>query len=464
MRRNLAILALLPALAACAVGPDYRAPDVTPAATFRNVDPSTTAPRPAAEWWRGFNDPVLDALEARALAQNLDLAQAVARVKQARAGAQAATAALLPAAQADVQPAIARQSLVGANGAFSHFPGYQRDASLYDVTAGASWELDLFGGLRRQNEAARADYQAAKADAAAARMMVCADVADAYVQLRGDQQRLALALDQTRIDAQLIDLVRLRFRVGQAARREVDSAEASLAQAQATVPALRIAVEAQLNRLAVLTGQAPEAERGALEAPAPVPTPPPLGAGQPADLLRTRPDLTAAERRLAAANARIGAAISDYYPKISLQGLMGYESTATGNLFSGAAGESQSALGIKWRLFDFGRVDAEVASAKGRDAEALAAYRQAALRAAEDVENALAARLQRQDQASRLHEAQAALARSRQASQDAYAAGTLSLLEVIDADRQLLQTQDAAAQADADLARASVALVRALGG
>ena len=201
-----------------------------------------------------------------------------------------------------------------------------------------------------------------------------------------------------------------------------------------------------------------------LEAAGPVPTPLALGAGQPAELLRTRPDLAAAERRLAAANARIGAAISDYYPKITLQGLIGYESTVPGNLFSGAAGENQSALGIKWRLFDFGRVDAEVAAAKGRDEEALAAYRQAALRAAEDVENALTARLQRQDQARRLHEAQAALARARQAAQDAYAAGQLSLLEVIDADRQLLQTQDAAAQADVDLSRASVALVRALGG
>ena len=422
------------------------------------------APRPAADWWRGFNDPVLDALEAKALAQNLDLAQAVARVKQARAGAQAASAALLPAAQADVQPAYARQSLVGSNAAFAHFPGYRRDGSLYDVTAGASWELDLFGGLRRQAEAARAETQAARADAVAARMMVCADVADAYIQLRGDQRRLDLALDQTRIDAQLVDLVRLRFNVGQAARREVDAAEASLAQAQATVPVLRMAVEAQLNRLAVLIGQAPEAERGALASAAPIPVPPAFGAGRPADLLRTRPDLAAAERRLAAANARIGAAISDYYPKITLQGLLGYESTATGNLFSSAAGESQSALGVKWRLFDFGRVDAEVAAARGRDAEALATYRQAVLRAAEDVENALTARLQRQDQANRLRAAQAALVRARQASQDAYAAGSLSLLEVIDADRQLLQTQDAAAQADADLARASVALVRALGG
>ena len=464
MIRRLVALALLPALAACAVGPDYRAPDLTPAPAFRNADPAWNAARPGPEWWRGFNDPILDGLEAKALAQNLDLAQAVSRVSQSRAGLQPVAGALLPAAQANVQPAYNRQSLLGSSGPFSHLPGYHRDGSLYDVTAGASWELDLFGGLRRQFEAARADYQAAKASASASRMMVCADVADAYLQLRGDQRRLALALEQTRIDGDYVDLVRLRFQVGQAARRDVDAAEAALGQAQASVPSLRIAVEVQLNRLAVLIGEAPEAERGALEVPAPVPSPPPLGAGRPADLLRARPDLAVAERRLAAANARIGAAISDYYPKITLQGLLGYESTASRGLFSAAAGESQASVGIKWRLFDFSRVAAEVALARGRDAEALAAYRQAVLRAAEDVENALAARLQREDQTRRLHEARDALVRSRQAAQDAYGAGQISLLEVIDADRQLLQTQDAAAQADTDLARASVALVRALGG
>lgn len=449
-------------LSGCAVGPNYRAPDLTPAPAFRNAD-SAEVER-AADWWRAFKDPVLDRLEAQALASNLDLAAAAARVVQARAAARASGAELLPAGVSDLKAARQRSSLEGSNALSKIIPNYPRTASLYDVTAGASWELDLFGGLRRGSEAANAELAAARAGVAGARLMIAADVADAYIQLRGYQRRLELAERQVALDRQLFELVTLRVEAGQAPRREQDQAEAALAAAKATPPMLRAGIEAQLNRLAVLMGKAPEAARDDLEPPGAIPAAPRSDAGAPADMLRRRPDLIAAERRLAAANARIGAAISDYYPKISLQGLLGYESTRTGVLFTSRAQEAQAAVGVRWRLFDFGRVDAEVAAAKGKTAEALADYRQAALRAAEDVENALSVGLQRRAQASELHRSEAALVRTRQAAQDAYSAGTLSRIEVIDADRSLLQVQDQAASSDAEAARAAVALVRALGG
>lgn len=461
--RRLAVLFAGLWLAGCEVGPTYRAPDLAPAPAFRNAAAAAGLPR-SADWWRAFEDPELDLLEQAALAQNLDIAVAVARVKSARAAAGAAEAALAPSGELDLQAARARQSLVGQNALAAYVPHYPRSGSLFDATGGAAWEIDLFGGVRRQGEAARADAAGAEADLAGARLMVAADVADAYLQLRGDQRRLALAERQAEIDAQLADLVSLRFGAGQAPRRDLDEAEASLAGARAAQPMLRAAIEGEMNRIAVLTGRSPEAERGDLSAPAPIPAAPAFETGTPAAMLRRRPDLVAAERRLVAANARVGAAIAEYYPSVSLQGLIGFESTRAGVLLTGAAQESQGAAGLKWRLFDFQRIDADVAAARGARAQALAGYRLAALRAAEDVEDALSLRLQRQAQARELHASETALARARQAAEDAYAAGALSLLEVIDADRALLQTEDQAADADAASARASVALVRALGG
>lgn len=461
----LAVLVAGLVLGACAAGPDYRAPRFEMAPAFRNA-PAVERTAPTIEaWWTAFDDPVLNRLEAEAMAQNLDIAAAVARVQQARAGARAAEAALLPVGQASVQGARQSASIANSNAVFAALvPGYQRDASLYDVTAGASWELDLFGGLRREREAANADYVAAVVGAGGARLMVAADLADHYLQLRGLQARLGVASEAEAAAARLLRLVRLRVDAGEAPRRDRDGAEANLAQARATETQLRLAIEAELNAIALLLGRTAEADRGELETAAALPAPPALPRTAPGDLLRRRPDLVAAERRLAAANARIGAAISDYYPKVSLQGLIGYEATRTSRLFTGAALEQQGALGVKWRLFDFGRVDAEVAAARGRDAEALAVYRQAVLRATGDVENALEAREAQSARAAALADAADALTRQRRAAEDAYAAGQVSLLEVLDAERQRLAAQDQALAAKSDALRAAVALHRAIGG
>lgn len=475
MIRTALLLAAGLSLGGCAVGPDYAAPSIAPAVAYRNA-PAATGSRPQpipSDWWRGFGDPVLDRLEAEALDQNLDIAAAAARVMQARAAASAARAGLLPAGQLNGQAARQHASLSNANGALARaFPGYQRDASLYDVTAGASWELDVFGGLRREREAGAAEYQAALAGAAAARLMVSADVADHYLALRGAQARLELAGRGVAAASRLRDLVQLRLEAGQAPRRDLDAADVQLAQARSGQAQLRLAVEAELNALAILRGRTAEAERGDLERPAELPQglpqalpqPPPVGLLAPGALLRNRPDLVAAERRLAAASARIGAAISDYFPKVSLQGVLGYEATRTGALFTSDALQRQGLVGVRWRLFDFGRVDAEVAAARGREAEALAGYRQAVLRATSDVENALMAGAEQGMRARDLHRGAEAADRQRLAAAAAYAAGQASLLEPLDAERQWLASLDQALAADTDAARALVALHRALGG
>jgi NodT family efflux transporter outer membrane factor (OMF) lipoprotein len=297
------------------------------------------------------------------------------------------------------------------------------------------------------------------------RISVVAEAADAYFQIRGDQARLKLAEDQVETDAHLLDLVRLRQTRGAATDRETAQAQALLSQARSTLPPLRTALEAQHNRLDVLMGVQPGTDTLGLDDGAPIPAVPGVAADKDAtDLLRRRPDVIAAERRLAASNARIGEAISDYYPKISLDGLLGFESLTADHLFTGSAFQPTATAGLRWRLFDFGKVDAEVAGSRGAKAEALAQYRKSVLRAAEDVENSFTALVQLEAQNRELADEIAALTKARDTSEEAYQGGAIALTDVLDADRQLLLAQDDQARTRADTARAAVSSYRALGG
>jgi len=468
-KRVLAASLLTLSLAACAVGPDYQAPQMALAPFHAGAAAAArgTGQTPALDrWWSGFNDPVLDGLIDRALAENLDMAAALARVRQARAAAGLADAQLLPSVDLSAQDARQRQSLNSPTGAIaSHLPGYSRYQSDQTLGTGASWEIDLAGGLRRGADAAGAELQAAEAAQFGVRISIAAEVADSYLRLRGDQARLAVTRDQIETDHHLLELVRLRFSHEIAADREVAQAEALLAQARAAIQPLEIDREAQLNRLDVLLGLQPGSMEADLGKPAAIPAVPSVPADSPAgDLLRRRPDVIAAERTLAAANARIGVAVSDYYPKISLSGLLGFESLSSGQLLKNASFQPQAAAGLRWRLFDFGKVDAEVEQAKGAEAEALAHYRLSVLHAAEDVENAFTALVQTEIHGQELTREVAALKRARDASQAAYDRGVIPLTDVLDADRQLLSAQDALAETQADAARAAVGSYRALGG
>jgi NodT family efflux transporter outer membrane factor (OMF) lipoprotein len=458
-------------VAGCAVGPQYKGPPSTQLSGFHN-SPAVEArqvdvPSPPVEtWWTGFRDPVLTRIVDRALTQNLDLAAALARVEQARAAAREAGAQLLPSGAAIGSVSPLRQSLNSPIGTIGrHLPGYERNQTLYDAGVGAQWEVDLAGGLRRGAEAARDEAEAAEAQQLGVRVSIVADAADAYFQARGDQARLVIAQSQVETDTRLLELVRLRFSRGAAAEKEVAQAEALLAEARATIPPLRTALEAQLNRLDVLMGATPGTYAAELSEPADIPGAPALPSQQNAsDLLRRRPDIIAAERRLAAANARIGVAVAEYYPKVSLSALLGFESLASGRIFTAEGFQPEATAGLRWRLFDFGRVDAEVAQANSANAQALLVYRQTVLRAAEDVENAFMALSQLELQTRDLVNEVDALARARDASQQSYLAGASSLTDVLDADRQSLVAQDQLARTRADTDRAVVMSFRALGG
>jgi len=458
-------------LAGCAVGPDYRSPDITVTSRFLGQDGiERREARSKADlqtWWAAFDDPMMTRFVAKALDQNLDMAVASARVAQARASLRLADAALLPAGNVGAQGARTYQSVEAPLGrVLNSTPGFDRSGSYYEANLGASWEIDLFGGLRRGQEAARAEYQASEAGAVATRLAVAAQTADVYVTVRGLQARIAIARQQAQTRRQLLSTVTLQYEKGIAAELQVRQAEGSLSQVEAQIPVLEAALDSAMNALDVLLGVQPGTYRGELSPAAPVPVAPGLAeTGTPAEMIRRRPDLIVAERRLAAANARIGLAISEYYPKLSLGALLGSATTITSsNLFTSGASQAQGVLGLRWRLFDFGRVDAQIAAARGREAEALAAYRLAVLRATEEVENAYSALVKREAQVGVLTRGESSLERARENSLAAYKGGVVSLIEVLNADGSLLQMRDEKAQAQTEVARAAIFSFRALGG
>jgi NodT family efflux transporter outer membrane factor (OMF) lipoprotein len=458
-------------LAGCAVGPDYRPPASSMPAGYHGqaaLDARKAAlPAPSLDtWWTGFNDPALTRIIGRVLAQNLDLDAALARVDQARAAAREAGARQLPSGSLSANATRQSQSTLSAQGRLAgHSAGYDRNQSIYDVGAGASWELDLAGGLKRGSENADAEAQAAEADRLGVRVSVAAEAADAYFRVRGAQRRIALAQAQVATNARLLELVRLRQAEGLASTRETSQAEARVAQVKAGIPPLATERDIQLNRLDVLMGAQPGTYAAEL-AGAGVDTLVPAisSSAGPSDLLRRRPDVIAAERRLAASSARIGVATAQYYPSLSISALLGFASLGSSGLLSAAAFQPQAGAALRWRLFDFGRVDADVARAKGVNAEALAVYRKSMLRATEDVENAVVTLVQLEAQQIDLSQQVTSESRARDAAQEAYKGGAVSLYEVLDEDRQLLAARDQLARANVDQARAAVATFRAMGG
>lgn len=469
--RPILLLISAAVLSACAVGPDYRRPDVPLSQSYMTQPPAakaaTTASADLSAWWEGFNDPLLTHYVSVALSQNLDLAQAIARIDQARTRVGTATAALLPSATASASAARAYQSVDTPVGQLlDATPGYNRWGSEYETNLDAGWEIDIFGGLRRQREAALADYSATQAAAVATRLAVAAQTADIYVTVRGLQARLDITNRQVKTQEELLADVQLLYSKGAAADYQVQQAQGTLDQVRATVPVLNAGLDAALNALDVMLGSPPGTHRAELLTAAPIPAAPSVSdMGTPADLLQRRPDLIAAERHLAAANARIGAAISEYYPTVSLNALLGSATAAgTGTLFTGGASQIAGLVGLRWRLFDFARINADVSEAKGVNAEALAGYRLAVLRATEDVENSLSSLVNREAQAATLSHAESSLSKARDSSMAAYRGGAASFIDVLHADDTLLRASDARAQAQTESARAAIATFKALGG
>ena len=420
-------------------------------------------------WWRAFGDPVLDRIVATVLAQNCDLQAASARIDQARAAAGYARANLLPSANLSASAQRVSQSLESPIGAAGAALGLPRAFDLYQAGGEASWEVDLFGRLGRERRAALSDLGAATHTAAAIRLSLASEAAAAYVELRRLQASLAIAEAQVANAEKTAELVRLKVDNGFAPARALDQAVARRDEARAALPGLRAAIAAQADRIDVLMGRTAGSARAELAggggALAAIPAAIDPGADTvPAYLMRRRPDVIAAEQHMLAADDRVAVALKEYYPRISLGGLLGMVTLGISNMFTGDSVQAAGGVSLRWRLFDFGRIDAEVALARGRHAEALAMYRGVMVQATADVETALTDLGEARQALATRQQQVAALTAARDRTSAAYREGDVALLDVLAAEQDVLAATQQFAAARARVAQASVFAVRALGG
>lgn len=469
-----ALATSLPALTACTVGPNYQGPAqagaVAPPQGFvRMTDQSSAQAPAAAQWWLTMGDPTLNWLEEQALAANPDVAIAQARVRQARASLRSERASAAPNASADALALHANVPGVdlGSGSADNGGGTSQSDTTsltFYNLGFDASWEIDLWGGKRRGVEAARAQLDAAEANVADAQVSLTAEIAQAYVNLRDRQQRLLLAEQDAQRQRESLALTRQRRAAGTASDLDVEQQNNVLEQTAAARLPLTAERDAYLNALAVLTGQAPGALDTALKAPAAVPLPPAsVAVGDPATMIRRRPDVRAAERQYAAATARIGVAQAARFPSISFMGLIGIGGTHIGDVVDPDNLAAIALPRLSWNFLDFGRTAAQVERSKGAQDEAAAQYRRAVLSALQDSEDALSrygARRKTVASAQRtLESADRTVALMRQR----FAAGTATRIQLLDAERQRLSAAQTLSQATATMTADYVALQKALG-
>jgi NodT family efflux transporter outer membrane factor (OMF) lipoprotein len=444
------------------VGPGYHRP-AAPAPPAWSASPAggiSLRPVEIVAWWTTFDDPLLDTLVERAVAANHDLRIAAARVLEARALRRVSAGDLLPTIDSLASFTNARRSENALT-----FPVTELDSDLWETGFDARWELDLFGGKRRAFEAATADLEAAVEDHRDVLVTLLAEVARNYVEARGTQRRLAIGRHNIRVQRDAVTLTRERFEAGLTSELDVMQAASLLATTRAEVPVLETTLRRAAHRLAVLVGNEPGALWGELKQNRPIPSPPPeVPVGLPADLLRRRPDIRRSERELAAATARIGVATAELFPKLSLLGLVGLQSLSTGDLFTGGSRFWSAGPSVRWRVFEGGRIRAQIDAEDARQEQALARYEKTVLTALEDTENALVAYAKEHIRYRALAEAVAASRRAHAIAGDLYARGLGDFLAVLDAERSLYDAEDRHVQSESGLSLNLVALYKALGG
>jgi multidrug efflux system outer membrane protein len=448
-------------LAACAVGPNYRAPLIAPAHVRGAESSAFVIQTPEALWWQQFEDPELDSLVGRALAANLDLRSAYDRVRAARA--------VFVERNFDYAPHVPLDAT------YNHFeeqePGFgsaRINAQSASLGFDASWEIDLFGHVRRSVEAAKADLGAERANYQDAQVTVAAEVARNYFELRGAQRRLIVARENLSTQHQTLKLTELLDESGRGAELDVQRSRARLKATEATIPPLEAAEKQAMYRLAVLIGQRP----GQLDeelAPAEVATyAKVLPIGDPTALLRRRPDVRAAEQQLAAATARVGVATADLFPRVNVTGFIGFLSGDVGRLFGTTSGNDARAWSVtptvSWAAFDLGSVHARLRASEAQSDAAAANYEKVVLTALEDTENSFVTYSSNQSQLKSLTEQAQASRRAVELADIQYREGVADFLVLLDAQRTQLDAEDSVAQAQTAVNVAVVGIYKSLGG
>ncbi|WP_321938959.1 efflux transporter outer membrane subunit [Paraburkholderia sp. J8-2] len=447
--RPLALIVSVASLGGCAVGPDYHRPAVDTPSSYRYASPQAEAVDGSLEWWRQFNDPVLDDLIAKAIAQNKDLLIAAARVEEFYGRYVTTRAGLFPQIGVNFDPTRSRGVPAGG---FAPVVGNQ-----FQLNGMVSWELDLFGRLRRMTEAARADYLGTQAT----RIAIISNVATSYLQLRDYDNQLQIAQATLASRKGSLDLFEERFAGGVVSKVELSQARSEYASAQTSVFSIQQQIAQQEDAISLLLGQNPgPIPRGkaitALSAPA-------IPSGLPSTLLERRPDILQAEQTLIAANAQIGAARAQYFPDISLTGMFGAASTALSGLWTGPARVWSFAGAVTQPIFKGGAIAGSVHQAEAAQQEALFSYEKTIQQAFADVENALVGAARTRDQLDATTRQVSALTEYAGLSRDLYEGGYTSYLEVLDAERSLFNAQLQQSQLQDQRLAEIVNLYKALG-
>ena len=459
--RRIMLAAAITAMGGCAVGPNYHRPETPVDSQFANAgEPGLAAGDAVENYWLGFSDAMLTSLVEDALRQNKDLAVAEANLRAARAARRLAGF--------DQFPTVTFAGGYSRNlDSQEQLPGIDMHDREFDAAqAGFDglWELDLFGRVRRNVEAARADVGVSAATLQDARVSVIAEVARDYFILRGLQDQLALTERNADNQFNTLKLTRNRLEAGRGNQLDTARAEAQWQTTLASIPSLQASIATTSYRLSVLTGRQPMALSAGLTAQAPQPALPPLNTiGTPEQLLRRRPDVRAAERSLAGATARVGVAVGDLFPKVTLTGEVGYFAPTFGEFGTSEARFFSFGPSISWAAFDLGRVRARIGSAKALTDAALAAYEGAVLGALEDTEGALISYGRSQTRRDALQVAAAASDRAADLAQRRFEGGLIDFLEVLDAERTALSAELLLSQSRTDAATSLIAVYKALG-
>jgi NodT family efflux transporter outer membrane factor (OMF) lipoprotein len=452
------ILLLFIPLAGCTVGPDYVRRD--PAAPAAWVNGAGARPAPQAEdisrWWQRLDDPLLTELVEEALRNSHDLRSSRAKLRESRARADLADANRFP---------TIKGALSGSRSKGSAATGSGTTGNLFDAGLDASWELGLFGAQRRAQEAAAADADATLANLHHTQVSLAAEVALNYVQLRSYQARLQIARDNLAAQGETLQITEWRAQAGLATSLEVEQARSNLSLTQAGIPALATSLTKAENRLAILLGKFPAALHDRLSAPAALPAlPDEIALAIPADTLRQRPDVQAAERRVAAETARIGQEAAARYPGLSLSGSLGWRAFTFGALGTADTLARSLSASIAQTIFDGGRTGSRIDAQNAVQEQAVIAYEKAVLTALEDVENALAAYANGRERQAALQVAATSARNAALLARQRYQGGLIDFQSVLDTERTRLSSEDNLASAGMDELSALISLYKALGG
>jgi len=460
------ILALPILLLGCTVGPDYKKPEGAVADQWISSDGVLTDrgdkdAETQQDWWQNFNDPILNQLIQKATTDNFDLKIAEARIAGARASQSAASSDLLP--KVDVMGSATREANQFAIP--GNFPGLTKPFNIFETGFDASWELDLFGGKRREVEAATAEFQASEASRDDVRVSLLAEVAKTYIDIRRYQAQWAITQATVDSNQNTFDIATQRFNVGDVAHIDVTEAEAQLNQAKSQLPADQNQLSQAEYRMDVLMGEQPGYAHKIVEAKRSIPvSDKKLILDAPSAVIAHRPDIRMAERKLAAATARQGVAVAQFFPDISLSGFLGLLNTDGGSLLKTSSKSWLAGSKVIWPILNLGQLAANEDIADAEEKEARLTYQKSIIAALADVESSVTAYTQQDKNRQDLARAVANSERAAEAANERYKEGLTAFIEVLDAKRTLFVAQRQLTDATAASSQDSIAVYKSLGG